>query len=419
MEGNKKFILIVIVLLILAIGVVVVVVSLLSQPPLPPASDSTATTSTSQDLAATPTPTPISTTPTPIPTTETEPESYTVEQTAAELTDGFITNVCDGPTDPNGVGEVQGECGICYTTNEGADGYCEIESEYTAIVLACPTQGIDCDFTDGDIVETSVNANVLVSRFAEEGCTVKLAVFTTADFPTDETTEEGLKNSLKNIEPIDYLVYQNADCSEFQVNDMADETDATDTAETTDETDTANMSECGGSCESDLDCAAGLTCDVTTNLCMSPACIDSPNSGNCTGGCLTQVTSKCGDACSTTEDCPVDHSCIEQKCVANFCLPDKCNDGCTLPETAIISDEVDRLLLGVLVLIIGVLVYKTNAHMDLFYLFGGRNITSIWSDEEKEKLMEEKRQSEIIQKRYMAKKSEAQRKEFESKLRSS
>lgn len=156
--------------------------------------------------------------------------------------------------------------------------------------------------------------------------------------------------------------------------------------------------QCGDACTSTSDCPTDHSCNTTSGKCELTACV---NGDNCDPTMCTVVpdeVKKCGESCSTNAECPNNHTCSNGQCVLNSCLPDKCTDGCSLPATAIISDSADRLILGILAMMLGLLAWRTNFHVQLFYGLGGRHITANFSDEERSQL-----EAEIIEQRYQQK----------------
>jgi hypothetical protein len=74
-----------------------------------------------------------------------------------------------------------------------------------------------------------------------------------------------------------------------------------------------------GTCHSNSDCAAGLSCNAS-GICVQPQCISDPHalgctcatSADCTGGAVCTQGGTCGnlnDPCSTSAQCPVDSFC--------------------------------------------------------------------------------------------------------------
>ena len=70
----------------------------------------------------------------------------------------------------------------------------------------------------------------------------------------------------------------------------------------------------------------------------------------------------CGSRCSSDSQCPADNQCVFGTCRLSICVanPASCSaDGCThIPQTALISDEVDRVLVAFSALIIGLALFK-------------------------------------------------------------
>ncbi len=69
---------------------------------------------------------------------------------------------------------------------------------------------------------------------------------------------------------------------------------------------------------------------------------------------------------------------------------------CTaLPKTALISDSVDRMMLGILLIIVGVLAYRLNLQDKAWSLFksaGGKYLVANFDEEERKKLTDRKRE---------------------------
>jgi hypothetical protein len=132
-------------------------------------------------------------------------------------------------------------------------------------------------------------------------------------------------------------------------------------------------------------CSTGQTCSDSC-LCLTPdapvcgdACTNNtqcPTNHSCTGGacvlngctatsCANGCTPLCGGPCDPgagTSQCPLNHTCdpTSSLCVLNACLGNtSCtNNGCTLPVTALVSDEFDRILMGAALFILGILALK-------------------------------------------------------------
>jgi hypothetical protein len=95
--------------------------------------------------------------------------------------------------------------------------------------------------------------------------------------------------------------------------------------------------ECG---EPGLTCAQGQTCNTSQCICQ---------------------TNECGDPCDSDINCPVGHVCSENTCILQECLVEGAcfADQCTIaPVTAIISDEADRILFGIVLIVAGFLAIR-------------------------------------------------------------
>ena len=165
-----------------------------------------------------------------------------------------------------------------------------------------------------------------------------------------------------------------------------------------------SVSACGGSCTDDNDCTSGHVCDGST--CKLPTCTTPGNcsddacepvacgDGNADAGeecgetglscgngetcivesCICQTTS-CGDDCSNSAECPNDHTCSNGTCTLDACIdnPSSCSeDGCThIPVTALISDDVDRVLIALVAVILGAAVFFTRIIDRTAFSIGG------------------------------------------------
>ena len=151
------------------------------------------------------------------------------------------------------------------------------------------------------------------------------------------------------------------------------------------------LASCGESCGSTSDCQSSFVCDsgicklpvcLTPGACSDGACIPV----NCGDGkidageecgepglscgvgevCVTNscvcVNNQCGNSCNSDNECPTGHSCAFGRCRLDICIsdPSSCSvDGCAhIPQTALISDEVDRVLLALAALVIGLVLFK-------------------------------------------------------------
>lgn len=142
---------------------------------------------------------------------------------------------------------------------------------------------------------------------------------------------------------------------------------------------------CGQACTATSDCAAGLTCGAATGVCTDSQCVTS-GAPNCQNGCYVPPTTAptSGDA--------------------------------KLPDTALISEEVDLLILGTLFVFMAALAWRTNSHIDLFYLLGGRQISAFFSDKDRKILEEQRQQQDVIRKRQEIKRNKQDRSKFEREL---
>ena len=115
--------------------------------------------------------------------------------------------------------------------------------------------------------------------------------------------------------------------------------------------------ECGGSCIDDSECPVGHSCNSDT--CELNECVADPNS--CEGdGCNFLA---CGSACTFgVSNCPAGHGCAGGTCKLEACItdPSSCSaDSCVhIPQTALISDEVDRILIAVVMMLFGVYLFR-------------------------------------------------------------
>ncbi len=119
---------------------------------------------------------------------------------------------------------------------------------------------------------------------------------------------------------------------------------------------------CGGACTTAADCPNNHTC--TAGKCVLNGCTDA----TCTNGCIPKCGGPCNPALGDSQ-CPTAHSCsaTTNTCILTACVtdPSSCsNNNCTstivIPDTAIVSDELDPILLGGGLLILGILAIKFN-----------------------------------------------------------
>jgi hypothetical protein len=108
----------------------------------------------------------------------------------------------------------------------------------------------------------------------------------------------------------------------------------------------------------------GLTCPAG-NTCNTAQCICEPDD------------SDCGDPCTTDTDCPNDHVCSDGTCQLPTCVnnPDSCTpNGCgivELPKTDLESEEIQSILIGVVLMMIGILVYRSESFQRFFRSYMG------------------------------------------------
>lgn len=123
--------------------------------------------------------------------------------------------------------------------------------------------------------------------------------------------------------------------------------------------------QCGATCTANSQCPSNHTC--SNNRCVLSTCATDPS--RCTADlCTLQPSVQCGGSCTTNSQCPNNHTCSNNRCVINQCLNNaSCtNNGCTLPATALFDDQTDIILIGLLLVIAGLTVYKLNWHQ-VFY----------------------------------------------------
>jgi hypothetical protein len=108
----------------------------------------------------------------------------------------------------------------------------------------------------------------------------------------------------------------------------------------------------------------GLTCPAG-NTCNTAQCICEPDD------------SDCGDPCTTDTDCPNDHVCSDGTCQLPTCVnnPDSCTpNGCgivELPKTDLESEEIQSILIGIVLMMIGILVYRSESFQRFFRSYMG------------------------------------------------
>jgi|GEM_PF-5231600 len=197
---------------------------------------------------------------------------------------------------------------------------------------------------------------------------------------------------------------------------------------------------CGNSCVSAVDCPSTNTCQDISGQgkrCVLTTCATNPSACETTlctlkgtatstptptvrpvsaavtaSPAATAMAAQCGKTCVAHVDCGSGLICSNNKCIPESCIGGKCADPCKLPNTAIISDDADRALLGLFVLFLGFILWRTNLHTRLFFALGGRYLTAEFSDSEKEKLEFEVMMAE----RKAAKETEALRKKERQEL---
>ena len=128
---------------------------------------------------------------------------------------------------------------------------------------------------------------------------------------------------------------------------------------------------CGDPCSADSQCPGDHSCSGGT--CVLDECIDNP--ANCTSDQCDTLDLDCGDPCSSSDACPNDHTCSNGTCTLNICVtnPSSCStDGCIhTPITAIISDDVDRVIAAIAMVILGGYLFASG---QVDRLLGGVNL---------------------------------------------
>ena len=113
-------------------------------------------------------------------------------------------------------------------------------------------------------------------------------------------------------------------------------------------------------------------CDTSTFRCRVDATGQYTNLASCESGCIPQF---CGQPCGGKDglSCPKNHTCdtSQNRCVLAQCLNDPTctNNGCNLPATAIGDDPKDYALLGILMILAGIAVYKLQVVSNSLLLF--------------------------------------------------
>lgn len=123
-------------------------------------------------------------------------------------------------------------------------------------------------------------------------------------------------------------------------------------------------------CPQDHDCVES----GGSYVCKLTACLNDPDS------CLPNLCGPkpdCGEPCDPANGanaCSEDHVCIDPEddvvgyyeCVIQFCAdnPGICPDNnlCEIPDTALISDEADRMLIAMVLIFSGLLMYRLGIH---------------------------------------------------------
>lgn len=167
--------------------------------------------------------------------------------------------------------------------------------------------------------------------------------------------------------------------------------------------------ECGEACDANNDCPNDHVC--SDGICKLPECLVE---GNCTDGSCTPVN-KCGDTCGTNADCPNDHTCSSGYCRLTTCLADPESCDVTLcepilPETAIISDEVDRAIGGFILIILSLVAFR----MQLLDKIAISTMTA--SNSIAQSLRLNVLPSSMLSPQEIAKRKRGEREEFERKL---
>lgn len=154
---------------------------------------------------------------------------------------------------------------------------------------------------------------------------------------------------------------------------------------------------CGSLCADDSGCPSDHTCyDGTCRLsiCLSgfAPIISSPVSGVnvstrvvCTNNDCDVVL--CGGSCGKNEECPAGMTCNGNNiCILTFCANNVCQDQCVLPDapsSALIGEKIDTITLSLLLVILGVLVYRLDLvqlSWDKFLANGGDRFFAFFDD---------------------------------------
>lgn len=137
---------------------------------------------------------------------------------------------------------------------------------------------------------------------------------------------------------------------------------------------TTPNSQCGdGNMDTGEECGEpGLTCRAG-EVCNADTCVCSPQ---------TNEQKQCGETCNTSAECPNGHTCgVGGTCILNACAAgEACStNGCTLinpgelPNTDLSGEDASAILLGLIVMMLGVVVYKTGLLQALAYKSLGNN----------------------------------------------
>ncbi len=99
----------------------------------------------------------------------------------------------------------------------------------------------------------------------------------------------------------------------------------------------------------------------------------------CQDDCTCLSDAGCGEGCTEDTDCPDNHTCVDGVCTLNVCLePGACDGPCDpifypdLPETALISDTADKVLFGVLMVLLAVIAVRFDVQNKLFLAWKSR-----------------------------------------------
>lgn len=184
---------------------------------------------------------------------------------------------------------------------------------------------------------------------------------------------------------------------------------------------------CGSSCSSDIECPSNNVCyegRCRLSICVPGATVfsaaiqynweptysaagyatDRFGSVVCTPDGCNIV--QCGTQCGVGGACPSGLACnAENRCVLAYCIDNYCKDECQLPGTAIERDEFNAIIIAMMLVVLGVLIYKIDViknGKNLLRAVGG-NIVIAGFD---------KKEMKLILKKYKKKSSE----KFEEKM---